>query len=819
MAEPKIFTGTAGDDIYHVNHSGDRIIEQPNSGKDRVYSSVTYTLPRNTEDLFLTGKTHINGFGNNADNTLNGNEGNNRLISGRGNDTVYGGGGNDLIYGGEGSDYLDGQQGNDNYLINLKQQGHDIIADSDGRNLIKFTHIDNGTDFSDFKVEIIPNGSGGSDWVISSRETGQSVTLKNQTNNNGTPAVSTFVLGSGSSVYTYSAEAFLKNTGSVQKGTAGNDTIYGSSGNDELDGGAGNDRIEGGRGSDTYHFGRGSGNDVIFDFGVFRTSRDDMPPFEAADNAVRFGKGITARDLDITRTAGYDASGIKKIGDTEQTPDLNGDTWVIRIKDTGETLTILNQHNGPSAAVNKFIFDHYTLSSAELAAIKEIDKSARAQKLAENHGYVLFDPDSASIATGDKIFIDEAAKGRLISIPSDFTLSAEDLRAAGINAPDEIDASRFKNEGNLLVFIPYPGASDGHVKYRIEKGDANIDTTKNDQITVNFDIEAAAPQNYVTVEYGNKQIVIARTENSFTYSGNAKDELIYGSRQDDIIKGGAGNDVIRGDAGKDILYGGDGNDILSNASGGASQLYGEKGHDTLIGGWGNDVLDGGTGDDVLYGGEFHDTYLFGKGSGQDRIEAFKNTDAFFEGEDTVDFGSGLTPQDLTLSFKQNNSNTDWVIGIKGTDDTLTIERQSGSDSYKNIEKFSFGSAGTYTEEEFQALFKGSPANTGSEHTDAASALEHLGSNNIVAVTGDKLTAKIHGTSAQHSNSSERESGLLQADNSRLEKALERLAVPNDAAPEKATAASVHTADHAPAYSGSHAAMNMPEETAGNISII
>lgn len=797
------FTGTSGNDTYRVSHTDDQIIERAGGGTDRVYSSVSYTLPTHVEELFLTGSTNIYGFGNNSNNLLTGNSGNNRLFSGRGDDVVYGGAGNDLIHGGEGSDLLYGEQGNDIYLVNLNPKGHDTITDSDGLNTVKFTHIGNGTEFSDFKIDIVANETGGKDWIISSRETGQSVTLKNQENDSGTPAVSTFIVGSGNSIYTYSHEDFLKYVGSSQTATPGNDTIYGSEGNDYLDGGAGNDRLEGNRGSDTYYFGRGSGNDVIFDFGIIPTPSDDMPPFESANNTVRFGKGITPRDLEITRIEGYDASGVQKIGDTHQIPDLSGDTWVIRIKDTGETLTILNQHNGTGAAVNKFVFDNYSLSSAELAAIKEIDTAPQTHKLAENHGYVLFGPQTDSISHLDTINIDAAAKGRLLSIQQ----TLDGLQVNTVNAPAQLNAVDFVRNNAMLVFVPYSGASDGRVEYRITYGENNPGTTKNEKTVLNFNIEAAAEaQNYITVEHGNKQVIIARTESGFEYNGNAKDELIYGSAQDDTIRGGAGSDVILGNGGQDKLYGGNGDDVLSNVSGSASHLYGENGDDILKGGWGNDILDGGAGNDSLYGGEFHDTYLFGKGSGQDTVEAFESADRHFEGNDTVSFGGGLTPQDLTLSFKQAGGKTDWIIGIKGTKDTLVIAEQSGA-GYQNVEHFKFG-ANSYTAEQFKALFDNTPA--------AAPVLAHLGSDNILPAAGRTATAEAGGTPLARAAATQENSGLLE-DNSRLESALNRLSGADNTAP----AAGV-TADTAytPTYSNNgHSTINIPDGLSSNTAVI
>ena len=56
--------GGAGNDTYIVDNTGDVVTEAANAGTDLVYSSVTYTLTANVENLTLTGSSNINGTGN-----------------------------------------------------------------------------------------------------------------------------------------------------------------------------------------------------------------------------------------------------------------------------------------------------------------------------------------------------------------------------------------------------------------------------------------------------------------------------------------------------------------------------------------------------------------------------------------------------------------------------------------------------------------------------------------------------------------------------------------------------------------------------------
>ncbi len=91
--------GGAGDDYYHVENSGDWVIERPGEGRDLVHSWVNFTLGADIELLSLgAGAGAINGVGNALDNWIGGNESANLLYGGSGGDTMEGGGGDDYYH-------------------------------------------------------------------------------------------------------------------------------------------------------------------------------------------------------------------------------------------------------------------------------------------------------------------------------------------------------------------------------------------------------------------------------------------------------------------------------------------------------------------------------------------------------------------------------------------------------------------------------------------------------------------------------------------------------------------------------------------------
>ncbi len=119
VGTPNSLSGTAGNDIFSVDHEGDAVTEAANSGVDKVMASRPFTLPANVENLTLTGFLNIGGTGNALDNVLYGNVGDNTLNGAGGNDVAYGGKGNDVYldieeiveYAGEGIDTLVRQGG------------------------------------------------------------------------------------------------------------------------------------------------------------------------------------------------------------------------------------------------------------------------------------------------------------------------------------------------------------------------------------------------------------------------------------------------------------------------------------------------------------------------------------------------------------------------------------------------------------------------------------------------------------------------------------------------------------------------------------
>jgi len=131
--------GGDGNDVYIVDNSGDKVIETSLTDVDSIQSSVSYILPRNVENLTLTGNAKLIGWGK-------GNELSNGLIGNSANNTLSGMNGNDTLEGGKGNDMLTGGRGADTFVFNLRD--YDFKGDFAPRaiNLDTITDFVKGTD-------------------------------------------------------------------------------------------------------------------------------------------------------------------------------------------------------------------------------------------------------------------------------------------------------------------------------------------------------------------------------------------------------------------------------------------------------------------------------------------------------------------------------------------------------------------------------------------------------------------------------------------------------------------------------------------------
>lgn len=283
--------GGAGNDSYYVDNVSDAVTENASEGTDRVYSTISYTLTDNVENLTLTGTTDIDGTGNDlansivgtvGNNTLSGMAGNDVLVGGEGNDKLLGGADNDTLRGDVGADSMMGGAGNDNYYVD---NANDIVTED----------ANEGTDrvYSSISYTLADNV--------------ENLTLTGTDAIDGTGnALNNSITGNGADNHLY--------------GLGGNDTIQGSAGNEDIYGGVGVDRLAGGTGNDVFHFsvgdsGVGTNNrDVITDLtvGSDKIAIDAVSNLVWLDTAAFSGTGTAEGryyDVGSSRILAFDSDG------------------------------------------------------------------------------------------------------------------------------------------------------------------------------------------------------------------------------------------------------------------------------------------------------------------------------------------------------------------------------------------------------------------------------------------------------------------------------------------------------------------------------
>ncbi|MGF9759576.1 glycosyl hydrolase family 28-related protein [Microvirga sp. 0TCS3.31] len=303
--------GGDGNDTYYVDSPADIIVEKDHSGLggiDRVYSSASYVLAAEVENLELLGGAHINAIGNSSANVLTGNSGNNVLDGQGGADLMTGGSGDDA-YGvnhtgdvvveaaGSGADtvyssiaYTLGQ-----FVENLVLQGtaiagsgnelNNVLVGNDAANKLVSLSGDD-TMRGGIGNDTLDGGAGNDTAVFSSNFGNYTIagSLANRTVAGTTDGTDTLLnvevlqFADGRLVgdawvpnpiapppppVNTDNEVVVRNGNSrsntlngrdtiddVMKGLGGNDTIRGRGGNDTLDGGSGNDKVYGDSGDD-----------------------------------------------------------------------------------------------------------------------------------------------------------------------------------------------------------------------------------------------------------------------------------------------------------------------------------------------------------------------------------------------------------------------------------------------------------------------------------------------------------------------------------------------------------------------------------------
>lgn len=300
-------SGGTGADTYFVDNAGDSIVEVAGDLIDIVYSSVSYALAADVENLVLTGQA-VEGRGNALANMITGNDAAN-ILYGTGNDILTGGLGND-IYHITGAD-----------LISTKGYSFDaggtdtVHADYSFTLLTTLEHLvltgSANIDGTGSELDNIIIGNAGNNRLFgragSDMMQGGAGNDYYEIDNAGDTAVefagegidTVIVLIDGYTLPDEIEDIILLNlvaTGNgagnvitasggnnILSGLGGDDTLLGGDGADALDGGADADTLNGGRGIDRLIGGAGADRFQFDDALRSSNSHDEILDFSSAE--------------------------------------------------------------------------------------------------------------------------------------------------------------------------------------------------------------------------------------------------------------------------------------------------------------------------------------------------------------------------------------------------------------------------------------------------------------------------------------------------------------------------------------------------------
>uniref|UniRef100_UPI003137A132 cadherin-like domain-containing protein n=1 Tax=Ferrovibrio terrae TaxID=2594003 RepID=UPI003137A132 len=684
-ADDDTLIGGAGADMLIGNIGADTASYASSSAAVTVNLGTGTGAGGDAEGDTLTGIENL--IGSAHGDTLNG-DGNANVIQG--------GAGQDMLNGGAGADVLSGGTGTDN-------AGYDDSAAAVTVNLATGT------------------GSGGD---------AQGDTLTGIENVSGSDYADTLTGDANSNVLNGNNGADILNGGGgadILLGGDANDTLNGEDGDDQLNGGVGADVLNGGMGSDTGNYGASSAAVTV-------------------SLATSTGTGGDAQGDTLT--------GIENLLGSAYSDTLTGDgnANILNGDDGNDTL-----RGGAGADVLIGGAGVDTASYAGSTAPVSVNLATGTGSGGDAQGDTLtgienlIGTDHADTLTGDgnANTLDGGYGHDLLQGGggNDTLLGYDDNDAltggAGADVLDGgagIDTASYA--GSTIAVTVNLGIGTG------AGGDAEGDT-----LTGIENLTGSANDDVLTGD-GVANVINGGAGNDSIAGGDGSDTL-NGGEGNDTLNGGAGSDSLTGGAGDDT-YNFDGSDSMTEAANAGSDtvvsslsytlaanfenltltgtaalnatgndvdniLIGNSGANTINAGLGADTLQGGGGNDSLFGYAGNDTYRFGRGDGVDTVldeyyysytttvftyseenGYYWDTNTYWTygnaGNDTLEFGAGITAADLLFETSGNNL----IVGLQNAGGTLTAASQAADrvvlqnwyDVNSQIENFRFADGST-----------------------------------------------------------------------------------------------------------------------------
>ncbi|HPX61715.1 MAG TPA: calcium-binding protein [Deltaproteobacteria bacterium] len=447
-----------------------------------------------------------------------------------------------------------------------------------------------------------------------------------------------------------------------------------------MDGGAGNDFLSGYAGNDTYVFNKGGGQDIINETSYSQlTSYSGEMYFGGGFDTLQFGEGIIANDISMAR---------------------DNYNLILRVNGTSDQVTICGWGNNQGfdesivdSRIDQVKFADGTVwSAADIWSMLDkpiVGTSGSDSLYAWAKGNAILEGMAGNdIIVGNKgndTLIGGLGADNMYGGAGDDTyiFNLGDGQDTIIEDGGSLDTIRF-GEGITINDISFARSGynlvlniNGADQIRIQNwGERETSRIERFEFSDGTVWDGA----YIQALLADKPIVGTNGDDLLQAWAGSDSNILQGLNGRDSIYGGQGNDTIDGGAGNDYMEGGTGNDtyfvdntgdvVTENANEGSDTVNssityilgnnienltltgadaingtGNTLDNVLIGNIVANTLAGGSGNDTLTGGQGIDTYIFNLGDGVDTI-----TDTM---QNTVQFGSGITANDLTLQIDGN----------------------------------------------------------------------------------------------------------------------------------------------------------------------
>ena len=689
-----ILYGEAGDDII----LGDTLIAEGATDFELQSAEID-----NSADYIDGGIGNDYIDGGSADDVLIGGLGEDILVGGTGSDDLKGGDGIDYLIGGEGNDVMNGGTGLMDLFLFDKNDGYDVIQDSEGSNRLVFTEN---------TIDQLTFTRSGDDLII---ETNAGGTVKVEKHFNG--AAASYVYDSHNDVYTLSEI----NNETVSDGSTASPEFF----TDEWSSRATdlNNRI--------MAF-EGTFKDVMSPFATNEhSSWYDTNYYTEADQSID-NQQINGTQIGFKkRKRGW--SGHYNVWYQIQQPIIEGQGDEVILNSSGVSssnyeewdITLIEGYGYKAQASDYIVIDgeKYNVSSVNNLVGKKITYDDDFNDLVvgswwkesiyglDGDDIVFSNGDDDRIEGGDGNDLshagdgDDVIYGNVNNIQYDY--DREEMlitwwmqksgRSAGSNRQyySFHEILGYFDDGDSDHDLIFGGAGDDTIYGQLgndtlngDSGDDTIDAGANDDNTEGNSgndtikdmlghaiVDGGSGDDTITTGTGH-DLIEGGSGADLVQAGSGND-TIYGGKDDDELIGQSGNDFIHGGDGKDTLIGGDQNDTLMGGDD-RDYLSGGHGNDHLFGGYGNDLIAPGTGSDYVDAGAGYDIVSYENlGYSATNVDLEKGDHGYginFIGVEQINLAFG---KDI---FKGNEKANN-VLGVDGNDE---IHGRAGNDKLQGM---------------------------------------------------------------------------------------------------------------------------------------